>query len=294
MIMKNLLYFCREALKSMARNRVLSIATISTVAVCILILGMTVLGTLNASRFMRQLESDIEIMAYLNKDLTESQIKDVKKDLTGIPGVQEVVFVSKDEALQTLQESFGKDQYNLKQTLGKNPLPDAFDIKAADPHQVPDIAAQAEKVYGITKVNYGKEMVTSLFTATRWIRILGMVFMALLSLGAIFLIATTIRLAIFARRKEIYLMKLIGSTDWFIRWPFFIEGILLGAMGALIAILFLAPAYGSLIGNVQTVAFMPLVTNHALLTQLFASLVLVGACLGVLGTFISINRFLDV
>lgn len=293
-MLKNTLYFCREALQSMLRNRILSLATISTVAICILILGMAILATLNASRIITRLESDLEIMSYLSSDLTASQISDVEKELKAIPGVDTVRFVSREEALQYLQETFGEDHYNLQQTLGKNPLPDAYEIKAVDPHQVPAIAEQVEQVAGISRISYGKELVSNLFTATKWVRILSMAFIVLLSLGAIFLIATTIRLAVFSRRKEVYLMKLIGSTDWFVRWPFFIEGILLGTAGALIAILLLALGYGTLIGSVQAVPFVPVVTNTTLLIKLYAGLVLVGAFLGILGTYISLNRFLEV
>ncbi|MEN6462317.1 MAG: FtsX-like permease family protein, partial [Syntrophomonas sp.] len=114
-------------------------------------------------------------------------------------------------------------------------------------------------------------------------------------LGAVFLIATTIRLAIFARRKEIYLMKLIGATDWFIRWPFFIEGILLGAAGGLIAILVLAFGYSSLLQNMgKALFFIPLVSRTGLLTNLYLALVAIGASLGVVGTSISLRRFMNV
>lgn len=293
-MIRNFTYFFREALQSMARNRILSIATISTVAVCILILGVAVLMTINAGNMMTHLESDIEIMAYLDKELQSHQVGAIKAELEEIEGVKSVQFRSKEEALEYLQESFARDEYDLEATLGKNPLPDTYVVKADDPHQVPKIAAVIEKIAGITGAKYGQGVVENLFSATRWIRIISMVFIGLLSLGAIFLIATTVRLAIFARRREIYLMKLIGSTDWFIRWPFFIEGIILGSLGAGIAILFLAAGYGSIISNVDNVLFLPLVTSSDMLLQLYITLVAVGGVLGVLGTLISVNRFLDV
>ena len=293
-MLKNMLYFFREALQSMSRNRILSLATISTVAICILILGMAVLATLNAGQIINRLESDLEIMAYLKQDLTTSQIQLVERELKAVPGVNQVRFVSREEALQYLQETFGEDSYNLQQTLGKNPLPDAYEIKAVDPHEVPEIATQVEQVAGVASVSYGKELVSNLFTATKWVRILSLAFIVLLSLGAIFLIATTIRLAVFSRREEVYLMKLIGSTDWFVRWPFFIEGILLGTVGALIAILLLGSGYQTFIGSIEAVPFVPILTDTALLFRLYAGLVLVGAFLGVLGTCISLNRFLEV
>lgn len=291
---RNIIYFIREALNSLSRNRLLTIATISTVSICILILGMAVLITMNAGQFMNKLEADVEIVAYLDKSLTGSQIADVKEDLMGIEGVKDVKFVSREEALKKLQESLGKDKYDLQDTLETNPLPDSYQVKSTDPHDVPAIAMEVEKIYGVSEVSYGKGVVERLFEVTKWVRIVSIILICLLALGAIFLIATTIRLAIFARRKEIYLMKLIGATDWFIRWPFFIEGVVLGSIGSLIAILILGSGYQSLIKNMDTLFFLPLVTGQDALLALYASLIGVGAVLGVLGTLISLNRFLDV
>ncbi len=294
MMIRNLIYFIREAFRSLRRNNLLTFATISTVSICILILGIAVLITMNASQFMTKLESDVEIVAYLDKSTTGSQIADIKEEIKNIPGVKDITFVSREEALKSLQKTLSKDKYDLEETLEKNPLPDSYRIKAANPHDVPDIAEKVEDIHGVTEVSYGKGVVERLFEVTKWVRWVSMVLIGLLAFGAIFLIATTIRLAIFARRKEVYLMKLIGATDWFIRWPFFIEGIILGSIGSLISILILAGGYQSLVGHMDTLFFMPLVTGQDALVPLYLSLIGAGAVLGVLGTLISLNRFLDV
>lgn len=294
MIIKNMIYFTREALNSLLRNRLLSFATISTVSISILILGVAVLMTMNAGSFMNRLESDVEIVAFLEKNLKSSQIKDVGKEIDKLDGVEQLTFVSREEALQRLQENFGGEEYNLGTTVDENPLPNSYEIKASDPHNVADIAQKVETIYGVYKVNYGKGVVEKLFNVTKWIRVISIIFIVLVSLGAIFLIATTIRLAIFARRKEIKLMKLIGATDWFIRWPFFIEGILLGSMGALLAIILLVPGYNSLISRMDSIYFLSLLSNPITLSRIYISLFLTGTLLGILGTFISLNKFLDV
>jgi len=288
------LYFLGQAWQSLRRNRLLSLATISTVAVSILILGFAVLLTVNAGQFMNKLESDVEIIAYLDNDLDQSRISDIKRDLLALNGVESVNFVSREEGLKKLQENFGGHEYNLKETLGKNPLPHTYEIKATNPHDVPQIAQRVKNIDGVYKVNYGQGMVERLFNVTRWIRIISMIFIVMLAAAAVFLISTTIRLAIFSRRKEIYLMKLIGSTDWFIRWPFFIEGIFLGTVGGLIAIIILSVGYSSLIDRMDALFFIPLVTNPVLLNQIYLGLLACGAVLGVLGTWVSLNRFLDV
>jgi cell division transport system permease protein len=293
-MLRNIVYFFREAFKSMARNHLLSIATISTIAICILILGMSALLTMNTSNFLNNLESDVEIMAYLEQELDEEGIQELQEKLESWSGIEKVTFISREEALKEMQETLVKKNYDLESTLGKNPLPHAFEIKAVDPHDVPQLAVQIEKIHGVYKVNYGKGVVEQLFSTARWVRVVSVVFIVLLALGAVFLIATTIRLAIFARRKEIYLMKLIGSTDWFIRWPFFIEGVGLGALGSLVSIIILAVAYGSLLKRVDTILFMPLISGSDVLIHLYLSLFGAGAVLGIIGTAISINRFLDV
>ncbi|HWP95366.1 MAG TPA: permease-like cell division protein FtsX [Syntrophomonadaceae bacterium] len=294
MYIKNMKYFFKQAFRSMSRNRLLSLATVSTVTVCILILGMALLIILNTSGFMARLESDVEIVAYLNKDLTTSQISDLRYQIQALNGVQSVQFVSRDQALQELQKSVGAKDYNLGTTLDKNPLPNSYEVKALDPHNVPNLAASIKQLYGVDKVNYGQGVVERLFKITRWIRTVSIVLIILLALGAIFLIATTIRLAVYARRKEVYLMKLIGAADWFIRWPFFLEGILLGSAGGLIALLLLAAGYSSIIGQAKTLLFLPLFTGTIPLLTLYGGLLITGALLGMLGTLISLNRFLDV
>lgn len=293
--LKNIGYFFSETLKSLRRNRLLSIATVSTVAICILILGMAVLITINAGNFMNRLESDLEMAVFVDNSLDQSDLKDLRMELEQMPGVKSVVFVSKEQALKELQAKFDDKDYDLRQTLGKNPLPNSFDVKAENPKEVAKLAQKIEGLSGVEKVNYGKGIVERLFQVTRWVRIISIAVIIMLALGAVFLIATTIRLAIFSRRKEIYLMKLIGATDWFVRWPFFIEGILLGSLGSLIAIALLALGYTSLLSNMQTaVYFIPLVKNYQLLINVYLSLFAAGAVLGMTGTYISVNRFINV
>ena len=295
MKIKDLGYFLKEALTSLARNQLLSIATVSTMTICILFLGVAVLMTVNAGSFMNRLESDIEIVAYLDSSISGTQITNIQDKIAAIGGVKAVVFVSKTDALASMQKKFAEKDYNLEKTLGKNPLPDSFAVKAENPQEVAQVAQSVKAIPGINKVNYGQGIVERLFQVTKWVRIISIGFVVILAIGAVFLIATAIRLAIFARRKEIYLMKLIGATDWFIRWPFFIEGILLGMAGAFISISLLAVGYGSLVSNLQTTLFfIPLVYQENILINLYVSLLATGALLGVLGTYISLNRFLDV
>lgn len=288
-------YFIREALNSMYRNRILSLATISTVSICIFILGSAALMALNASNFMNRLESDVEMVAFIDKTLSSEQVQDIRYKIDELEGIESIQFVSKDDALKRLEEKYAGQGYNLADTIEKNPLPDSYEIKAQDPHQVEQLAQKIKRIEGIYKVNYGQGIVERLFSVTRWVRTISMGMMIFLVVGAVFLIATSIRLAIFARRKEIYLMKLVGAKDWFIRWPFFIEGIVLGLLGAAIAVTILFMGYSSLLDNWQTVMyFMPLLNDQTVLIRCYLALLGSGIILGIMGTSISLNRFLDV
>jgi len=296
MTLANIRFYCGEAARSLFRNRLLSLATVTTVAACILILGIAVLVVVNAQAVMSSLESNVEIVAFLEKDLPEQQQAAIGKEIGYIAGTKEVTFVSREKALRDLEKRFGQGKYNLRETLGgKNPLPDSYRIKATDPHQVPSLARKVARIPGVYKVRYGQGVVEKLFAATRWVRNLSVVVIVLLACAAVFLIATTIRLTIFSRRKEIYLMKLVGATNWFIRWPLFIEGLLLGLTGSLLAVLALAAGYYYLVNSLTVaIAFIPLVTDTAVMTRLAGGLLAVGGVLGITGTFISANRYLDV
>lgn len=294
MIIKNLGYFLREALTSLFRNRLLSIATVSTVTICILILGISILISMNTGSVMQKLESDLEIVAYLDKSLSDSQIKDVKEDIEKVDGVKSVKFISKDEAMKRIQKKYAGEDYDLAKTLGNNPMPHAYEVIIENPDSIEMIANQVEKLYGVNKINYGKEVAQRLLKVSKWVQIISVAIIILIIFGTVFLIATTIRLAIFARRKEVYLMKLIGASDWFVRWPFFIEGIIMGGAGALISIALLAVSYGALINNLQDlITFIPLINDPDLLLKFYSYLFVSGITLGVIGTYISLNRFLD-
>lgn len=289
-------YFFREAKISLTRNRLLSLATATTVSICVFILGLAILLYMNSGEVIEKLESDVEIVAFLEDDLTLRERDQLQATLNGYPGVLSVTFVPRDEALASLEKKLGQGEYDLLETMeGSNPLPDTFRIKCENPREVAKLAASLGKMEGISKLRYGQEVVKQLFSATRWVRIISVFIIVFLGLAAVFLVATTIRLTIFSRRKEIYIMKLVGATNRFIRAPFFLEGVFLALSGTLFAILFLSLGYYYLIDNVKpALAFLPLITDNRVLLNLILGLSGAGIGLGIIGTFISVNKFLDV
>ena len=247
-------YVFREARISLVRNRLLSLATATTVSICIFILGMAILLFMNSGELIEKLESDVEIVAFLDEDLTLRERNQLEERLKKHPGVLSVSFVSRDKALASLEKKLGQGEYDLLETLeGNNPLPDSFRIKGKNPREVEQLAKELSKMHGISKLRYGQEVVRQLFAATRWIRIISVFIVVFLGAAAIFLVATTIRLTIFSRRKEIYIMKLVGATNRFIRAPFFLEGMALAvteALGDLDLPVYQTEAFGHCVPNV--------------------------------------------
>ncbi len=284
-------YFCKEAATSFARNRLLSIATVTTVAICVFILGLAFLITLYANQFIDRLESNVEMVAFLDNQLSEDQIAAIESEIKKLPEVQSVTVISKDQSLEQLQKNLNHEDLGIM--VGHNPLPNTLQIKARDARQTPGLAIRISNIYGIYKINYGQGIVEKLFDITKWVRNLSVFLILVLAFGAVFLIATNIRLAIFARRKEIYLMKLIGATNWFIRWPFFLEGMLMGLVGSIVAVLLLIVGYSSILKKIPTLGQFSLVLDTSTMLLIYTSLVIMGIFLGVLGTSISLNRFLD-
>lgn len=288
-------YAFRDAFNSMRRNALMTMASIVTMAISLLILGGAWLLVLNSENMAAAMESELEINAYLKQEITREEALNLRPEFEGVAGVAKVTFVPKEEGLQGLQERFGEDT-DIVDTLGEtNPLPDMYCVKAEVAEDVPRIAQEIEKIAAVETVRYGQGMVERLLALTNWLRTAGVVLVFAIGLAAVFLIATTIRLTVFARRKAIGIMKLVGATNWFIRWPFFLEGMIIGLIGAGLAVLSLQFIYNQLVQNVLvTLNFMPILQDEAQIWRVFKSLFLIGTVLGAVGSAISMRRFLKV
>jgi cell division transport system permease protein len=288
-------YFVTEAVKSLRHNGLMSIASITTVALSLLILGTFLMMVLNLNHLASELESKVEISVYLKDSLDDRATREVGTRITQLTGVTEVTFVSKDEALVKFKQRLGEQQSLLSALGDSNPLPNAFEVKVDQPAQVKPVAQAISQLNGVENAKFGQEVVEKLFQLTQMIRIFGLILIIFLAFAALFIISNTIRITVFARRREIGIMKYVGATDWFIRWPFLLEGIILGFGGALIAVLFLAQSYNMLTDKVvQSMAFLPLIPRYPFVTEISLFLLVAGTVIGALGSTISLRRFLKV
>jgi cell division transport system permease protein len=292
-----LTFFVREAIRSMRRNAAPSFAALATVLVTMLVVGVFIPAVEVTNDAANTVRSRLIVDVYMRTRATPADEARVRQELLRVSHVRSVQFESKAQAYA--QQS--RENPAAFALLGTNPLPDTF-------HVIPDNAVHVLGVHSAllggaggrpidpaiqtvsNKKNYTKKAL-ELTSAVKWG---GLAFAALLTIASILLIANTIRLSLYARRREVEVMKLVGATDWFIRWPFMIEGVIVGAAGGVLAILVLAvtkvalldPLFSgwSLVSQVRTIAF------PALIAVLLGASTLVSA----LGSGLSLRRFLRV
>jgi cell division transport system permease protein len=287
-------YCMRQTRVSLQRNLWLAMVTAGIIAISLAILGGFLLLAVNASQMIRNIESNVEIGVFLEDG---AGVETIRQRLESHAGIHSVTFVSKEQGLQEFSRSLG-DRVLLVGLEGENnPLPDLFRVRALDAEDVPAIAAEIAAYPGVELADYGEELVSRLLQITRWVNSLFLVTSILLAVGAIFLIITTIRLSVLARQDEVGIMKYLGASNWFIRFPFLLEGMVMGWTGTLSATAALGLVYYRLASslNQESLAFfIQPVTDTARLFPIFIGLLLLGTLMGGFGSFISVRRFLRV
>ena len=288
-------YFIRETYKSIRRNGFMSFASISTVAVALMVLGIFLLIFLNTNNLAKHLESQVQVSVYMQDDANQDELADMKTKLEKMEGVVKVTAVTKAEALQRFKERLGDQQKILDSLGGDNPFPNSFDVQVKSPDAIKGIIDKISALPKVETARFGQEVVEHLFYLTKVMRLGGVALVIFLAAGTLFIISNTIRLTVFARRKEVVIMKYVGATDWFIRWPFLLEGMTLGFLGAVIANFFLNISYSALLSTVhKTLAFLPLVPAKPLMTYVTIFMLIIGTAIGALGSYISLRKFLRV
>ena len=288
-------YFIQEVFRSLRRNRWMAFASIGTVAVSLFVLGVFLTLVMNMNRLASSLESQVQISVYLKDNIKKADRADIEDDIRRMQGIATVEYVSRDEAKERLSERLGDQKYLLDALGDKNPLPEAFEVTVTEPELVETAAKSIEKMKGVEAAKYGQDVVQHLFDITRLIRIFGFVTMLLLAGATLFIISNTIRLTVFARRKEVAIMKYVGATDWFIRWPFLLEGIVIGFIGGVLATIALRSFYAAMASKIySTLAFFPLLPQYPFMNYVTIAILLSGMGIGAIGSTISLKRFLKV
>ena len=288
-------YFIKEVYTSFKRNIWMTLASIFTVVLSLFILGFFSIVILNLNKMADTLESQVQISVYLKDDLSQEEIDETKETLSKIEGLQDIKFTTREEAMENFKERLGNQQFLLDALDDTNPLPDSFSLTVTSPQQVKTIADTVVALDSVESASYSQDIINHLFNLTHLIRLIGVGLIILLTGAAIFIISNTIRLTVFARRKEIAIMKYVGATDWFIRWPFLLEGICLGFIGGGLATIFLYIVYNQVTQEIyEAMAFFPLIPQHPFINYISLAILVAGIIIGALGSTISLKRFLKV
>ena len=286
-------YFFRETGSGLSRNFLVAFAAMSTTFIALLLLGMALLTQREVNLIVEATGGKVEVSVFLTDDISESQRNNLIETLHSMPEVKDVQYESKEQAYDRAKELF-KDSPDILANLTPDALPASLRVKLNDPSQFNVIDARLKDQPGIEEIRDQHDILDKLFAATRIFR-LGVFLIAVVTgLSAALLIANTVRIGLFARRREIGIMKLVGATNWFIRLPFLIEGIVEGIIGALFAIialfimktLLINPLYGK-------ITFFPWVQTSDVVA-IVPILLVVGLAIALIASFAGMRRFLDV
>ena len=294
-------FLLRQSWEGIVRNGVVSLAAICNITVALTVLGAIALAGMNLEH-MAALQAEAAVITIDLADKADAAA--VHAGLLSSRRVREAKFVSKDEALRQTWQQMGVPLPDpdpevgvkvLTEFLGVNPLPDSFRVKPTDPQDIPVVAAEAQNIPGVEEVRYGEQVTEKLLTLARGTRISGLVMGLIMSTASLLIISTTIRLTIYARRREIRIMQLVGATSWFIRIPFVLEGLVQGLLGGVAAIAILLPAYVYAQGYIDSnLEFIDLIYGPGPLAGFALGLVACGLVFGAAGSALSLRRYLRV
>lgn len=289
-------HFLLDALRNLRRNRTLSTASAATVAASLFILGVFLLTILNVNVAIKDVESKVEVKVFLKEDIKMNEQSDIEKAIKDTAGVVDVTFESKNDALKKLQEQLGPENKDLVQGLEKdNPMPTSFIVKVEKPEMVTTVVDKVKGMPGIDSIKDGRQLVDKIMSVVNTIKWVGIAIFLLLIGVSLFLIGNTIKLTVYSRRREIGIMKYIGATDWFIRWPFIMEGVLLGVLGALLSLILLYFAYRfAYVKLMAQVVTMQFIRPSYVLSIISWEFLLSGILIGGVGSIMAIRKFLTV
>ena len=293
-------YFLKEGFSGLKKNLLMTVASIIAVAACISIMSFSYCVVSNLQYMLDQMEDSIGISVFLKGDLTSEDIENMKTTISGLDHVTNVTYISPADALDQLKDQWGADEdifIGLDDT--NNPLSHSFQVELDQIESQDAVLAELQKIEGVDKVEYGQSLSEMLMSVSNVFQVAGILVMLVLGVISVMIIINTIRISVMNRRVEINIMKYVGATDWFIRWPFIIEGIIIGLIGAVLPMLVGMPMYGKTVSLFYN--HIPFVENFVrfrvvgdLFSFVLPAALIFGILLGVVGSVTSIRKHLQV
>ena len=296
---RSIKYFFSEAFSGVIRNRLMSVASIGTVAACIFMIIISYCALTNVNYMLTQIEESIGISIFLEDDADADTVLALNDQLVTMEYVDSVRYISSEEALDEMKQSWDAEDILSGFDETNNPLTGSFEVNLTDISHQSEVVEKIEQLDGVRKIRSSETETEFLVKLSHFLRIFGGVLILALAAISVVIITNTIKLSVFTRRTEISIMKYVGATDWFIRWPFIIEGIIIGIVGASIPIIIAWPLYNKLISIIyEQIPMIHSIVSFRFGIDIFSILLPVapifGALLGVLGSNISLRKHLNV
>ncbi len=295
--MNRIIRHIKEGCQGVARHFAMSLSSISSVTVTLLIMAFFLMLSVNIESITKELEKSVQIHVLVKSDYeSEEQMAQLESEILAIENVQEVVFSDKDKEFEYWIKTVGSDE--AENIYGEyrgenNPLLNAYIVSALNGDTIKDVAIQIRELEAVDKVNYGGDGTSTFLKTLESVRNIGFGVVVALGIIAIFLISNTIRVSIHSRRREISIMRTVGATNWYIRWPFIIEGMIIGLIGSLIPILMTIFGYRYLFdsnGGFLISKMFSLVPTFPLVLEISAILALIGMGVGAIGSILSVGK----
>ncbi len=288
----------RDAFKSVFRNFSLSLASISCITITLIIVAIAIIASFNVENFTREIEKDMTIVVFLDSKVTEQEIEEIKKEIESIKNIEKYTFKSKAD----VKNEMIKQSDVFKAVLDEwkeedSPLKDTFQIKVKDIMKISDTARKIEKIDKVSVVRYGENMVDQMVVAFASIKKVAYIVVIALILVTVFLIVNTIKLTIFSRKKEISIMRLVGASNFTIKTPFIIEGMILGAIGSIIPIFITTFGYLAFYNHFNGYLFsklIQLIKPEPFMYQASLAVLIIGIIVGMIGSSHAVRRYLKV
>jgi len=286
--------FFKDAFKNIATNGLMSVATIITLSAGIFLFGLTLAITLNVFAVTDKLQKDFKLAVYLSEDLEKADINSIGLKIKDIPNVAEIEFVSKEDAFIDFKKQFGETDI-LDGIDDGSILRNSYKITLTDLSYSKQVSENLKNIHGIAKVSELEDAMDKFVLVSKKLQVATVTISIILCLLAVLIITNTINMSIFSRRKQINIMKYIGATDWYIRWPFIIEGLLIGLISSALSFLGIYYLYNILIGaSGKSGELIGFLSRSEIAVPILMSLIAVGLFLGCFGSTVSVKKHLKV
>lgn len=293
---RNIKYFIVQGVKGLTSNSLMTLASIGIVIASLFLFGFFVLLGANLNYISAQIKEQCEINVYLPKDMERDAVRDIGSKLAELDGVKEARLYTKEERFQNYKESIYAGQTEVVDTLKEdNPLRDAYILGLVDIEQANAVAEAAGKVEGVEEVKNSQYIFQKIISITNGVRHASIWLVVILAIISVFIISNTIKLGMFSRRKEINIMKFVGATNWFIRLPFMIEGMILGLLGAAMSSVIIMLSYNAMLPNLtEFMGTLKLLNGSEVVSMVSWSFAALGIGIGAVGSYMSIRKHLHV